>query len=294
MVEQSTWGRRLFVAGNHTFLIIISFLCVFPLLNILAMSLSSSTAIDAGKVGLWPVDFTLDAYRYVLNKREFFQALLITVQRVLLGVSINTILTVLLSYPLSKDAGSFRYRTGYVWICVFTMLTPSGLIPLFMTVKYTGIMDSIWALVLPGAVPVFNILVLLNFFRSLPREMSEAAFMDGATHYRLLWSIYIPLSVPALTTITLFATVYHWNAWFDGIIFMNSPAHYPLQSYLRTVILQNDLDFSMMLNPKLMYEINERSSKLAQIFVGALPILLLYPFLQRFFISGIVLGGVKE
>ncbi|MNR21163.1 Inner membrane ABC transporter permease protein YcjP [compost metagenome] len=155
-------------------------------------------------------------------------------------------------------------------------------------------MDTIWALVLPTAVPVFNVILLLNFFRSLPKELEEAAFIDGAGHWTTAWRIYVPLSLPALATTTLFATVSHWNSWFDGLIFMNSAEHYPLQSYLQTIVVQQDItkmaatDLSQLLN------INEQTAKAAQIFLGALPILLVYPFLQRFFIKGIVMGSVKE
>ncbi|TMY87285.1 carbohydrate ABC transporter permease, partial [Klebsiella pneumoniae] len=175
-----------------------------------------------------------------------------------------------------------------------TMLFHGGLIPLYMTVKYTGIMNTLWALVLPNAVPVFNVVLLLNFFRGLPKELEEAAFMDGAGHWTTLWRVMVPLSAPALATITLFATVGHWNAWFDGLIFMNSPDNYPLQSYLQTVVINRDLSLVSSSDLKALAEVSDRTAKAAQIFLGALPILLVYPFLQRFFMKGIVLGSVKE
>jgi len=138
------------------------------------------------------------------------------------------------------------------------------------------------------------LILLLNFFRGLPKELEEAAYMDGAGHWTTLWRIFVPLSTPVLATITLFATVHHWNSWFDGLIFMNSPMNYPLQSYLQTVVIQQDLSANTNVDLDSLAEISDRTAKAAQIFLGALPILLVYPFLQRFFVKGIVLGSVKE
>ncbi|MBW7452937.1 carbohydrate ABC transporter permease [Paenibacillus sepulcri] len=278
---------------NHTFLIGLSLLCIFPLLHVLAISFSSSLSV--GEVFLWPVDFTTDAYKYVLDKPDFLKSVLVTIKRVLLGVPFNMLMVILLAYPLSKDSRAFPMRTLYAWFLVFTILFNGGLIPNYLAVRYTGLLDSVWALVLPSAVPVFNVLLLLNFFRNLPKELEEAALIDGAGHFATLIRVYLPLSLPALATITLFSTVNHWNAWFDGMIYMNSPLHFPLQTYLRTIVIE--LDFTSLGSEdvlNLMNSVSERTTRAAQIFLGALPILLVYPFLQRFFIKGIVLGSVKE
>lgn len=279
---------------NYTFLISLSILCLLPLIHVFALSLSSSAAATAGLVKLWPVDFTTSSYDYVLSKPEFLRSMGVSLKRVLLGVSINMLLTVLIAYPLSKETEKFRWRTAYAWFFVITILFSGGLIPLYMTVKMTGLLGSIWALILPSAVPVFNVILLLNFFRGLPKALEEAAFIDGAGHWTLLWKIFVPLSAPALATITLFATVNHWNSWFDGLIFMNSPEDYPLQSYLQTVVIQRDLTLVSAAEMRTLAEVSDRTAKAAQIFLGALPILLVYPFLQRFFMKGIVLGSVKE
>jgi ABC-type sugar transport system, permease component len=294
MVERITTGRRLFVAFNYSLLTLLSLLCLFPMIHVFAVSFSSSEAATAGLVKLWPVQFTFSSYEFVLAKPAFLTSIGVTLKRVALGVSINMALSVLLAYPLSKEVAKFPWRTYYVWIFVITILFQGGLIPLYMTVKFTGIMDSIWALVLPSAVPVFNVILLLNFFRGLPKELEEASFMDGAGHWTTMWRIMVPLSAPALATITLFATVNHWNSWFDGLIFMNSPEHYPLQSYLQTVVINRDLSLVSSSDMKSLAEVSDRTAQAAQIFLGALPILLVYPFLQRFFMKGIVLGSVKE
>ncbi|ULL17106.1 carbohydrate ABC transporter permease [Paenibacillus sp. H1-7] len=295
MVEDRTWLSRSASTAIYVILIALSLLCILPLIHIWAISFSSNQAASSGFVTLWPVDFTMDAYRFVLDKPDFIRSLGVTVQRVLLGVPINLLLTILMAYPLSKDPRVFPWRTAYVWFVVFTMLFHGGLIPLYMTVRETGIMNTIWALILPGAVPVFNVVLMLNFFRQLPKELEEAAFMDGAGHWTMLSRIMIPLSLPALATITLFSTVGHWNAWFDGMIFMKSPEHYPLQTFLRTIIIK--LDFTALGNEDALREaetISERTTRAAQIFLGSLPILLVYPFLQKYFMKGIVLGSVKE
>jgi len=295
MTISDSWGRRTFVAANYVVLALLAALCFLPILHILAISLSSKVQVSAGNVHFWPKDFTFYSYRYVAAQRQFMTSMIITFERVALGTIVNMLLTLLIAYPLSKEAREFRFRTVYVWYFVFTILFGGGLIPWYLTIKNLGLLDSIWALVLPGAVPVFNVILLLNFFRRLPKEMDESAKIDGAGAWAILLKIYTPLSMPALATILLFTIVGHWNAWFDGLILMNSPSHYPLSSYLQTIITMPDL--SKMTNPesgKLLAAISDRTVRAAQVFVGMLPILLVYPFLQRFFIHGIVLGSVKE
>ena len=288
-----SWSRRLFLALNTTFLVLLALLCFLPLIHVLAVSFSESAAVAAGQVTFWPVDFSLKSYDFIISRPEFLRSFGITLERVALGTAINMLLTVMIAYPLSKETKLFRMRTVYVWIFVFTILFAGGLVPWYMTIKYTGLLDSVWALVLPGAVPVFNVILLLNFFRGLPKELEESCFIDGAGHLRTLWSIYVPLSLPGLATVGLFTIVGHWNAWFDGLILMNKPEHYPLSSYLQTIII--NFDFSQVKQEDIhkLSQISTRTSKAAQIIVGALPILLAYPFLQKYFVKGIVLGSVK-
>ncbi|UVI29433.1 carbohydrate ABC transporter permease [Paenibacillus spongiae] len=296
MHHYPTTGRKVFLAVNSVFLLVVALLCLLPIINILAVSLSSSAAAATGKVGLWPIDFTISSYKFVGGRHEFFTSFFISVKRVLIGVPINMLLTILIAYPLSKEAARFRLRGVFVWFFLITILFNGGLIPWYMTIKQTGILDSIWALILPGAVPVFNCILLLNFFRELPKELEEAAIMDGAGHWTTLWKLFVPISVPAIATLTLFSIVGHWNSWFDGLILMNKPQDYPLQSYLQTVIVKFD---STLLNSvssdqvKMLSQISNKTTQAAQIFIAALPILIVYPLLQRYFISGIVLGSVK-
>jgi putative aldouronate transport system permease protein len=217
----------------------------------------------------------------------------VSIKRIVLGGSINMFLTILAAYPLSKDKSKLRARTVYSWFFVATMLISGGLIPTFMLINAVGFMDKIWALVIPGALPVFNLILLRGFFRQLPIEMEEAASIDGASHWKILWQIFVPCSAPALATLTLFVLVGHWNAWFDGLLYMNKPEHYPLQSYLQTVIVVRDTRAISSKEFRNLALLSDRTIKASQIFMGAIPILFVYPFLQRYFVTGIVLGSVK-
>ncbi|MBP1990755.1 carbohydrate ABC transporter permease [Paenibacillus eucommiae] len=292
MVDRSK-ARFVFQIANYVFLTILSFLCLFPMIHVIAISLSSSSAAGAGLVTLWPVEFTLKSYKFILSKPEFMRSIWISIERVFLGTLLNMLFTLIIAYPLSKDKKDLKFRMGYAWFFVFTMLFGGGLIPTFMVIKYTGLLDSIWALVIPGAVPVFNVILLLNFFRGLPKELEESAFIDGAGYWSVLWKIYLPLSLPALATVGLFTIVGHWNAWFDGYIYMNSPDKQPLATYLQSVLKGVDLLKVTGQDVKTLAEVSDRTAKAAQIFVGALPVLMIYPFLQKYFVKGLVLGSVK-
>ncbi|MGC6587948.1 carbohydrate ABC transporter permease [Paenibacillus sp. Dod16] len=289
-----SFGRRTFQVSNLIFLTFISFLCLMPIIHILAISFSSGSAAAAGKVALWPVEFTTAAYDNVFGKPEYIRAFGISIHRVVVGTALSMLLTIVTAYPLSKDRNTFRLRTVYAWIFVFTILFNGGLIPTYLTIKSLGLIDSLGALVFPMAINVFNVILLLNFYRNLPRELEDASRIDGAGHFSTLWKIYVPLSLPALATTGLFTMVGHWNSWFDGMLYMNHPENYPLQTFLQTVIIKMDFRFIKSENVELMLQLSDRTSRAAQIFVAAFPILIVYPFLQRFFIKGIVMGSVKE
>lgn len=294
-VKQST-GRKVFNVFNVIFLTIVTLICVLPFIHLFAISLSSEAATAAGKVGLWPVDAGIEAYQYLLQKAEFFRSMGVTLVRVVIGTCIGMFLTILTAYPLSKPDMRFKQRSLYVWVLAFTMFFSGGMIPTYMVIKNLHLIDSIWALVLPAALNVWNVVLLLNFFRQIPKDLEEVALLDGASQFYILLKIYLPISLPSLATILLFTIVEHWNAWFDGVLYINTPAKYPLQTYLSTLILDQNMASNQMMSPQqlmLLEKIGDMNLKSAQIFVGALPILLVYPFLQRFFIKGIVVGSVK-
>jgi len=294
MVYKPSISRKLFIGFNVLFLSAVMVLGIVPFIHLLAVSLSSNTAAMAAEVKLWPVGFSLEAYRYLGQKIEFIRSLGVSVQRVLLGTAINMILVVLTAYPLSKSMEQFRMRTLYVWFFAITMFFGGGLIPTYIIIKETGLLNSIWALILPGALNVWYTVMMLNFFRGIPKELEEAATIDGANHLSVLWRIYLPVSLPSISTIVLFTMVGHWNSWFDGILYMNSPEKYPLQSYLSTLVVSINKQAITLDDIKRLEAISEKTLRMAQIFLGALPIMLVYPFLQKYFVKGITVGSVKE
>ena len=290
-------GVVIFKVFNYLIMVATSLICLLPFVNLLAISLSDKSKVAAGEVLFWPIGFNTYAYEFTVLSDRFTTAFFISIQRVLLGVIINLIVIVLTAYPLSKSSKNFKARPFYAWFFIFTMLFSPSLIPSYLVINRLGLINTMWALVLPGALPVFSMIVMLNFFRNLHTELEEAALMDGAGHLRILFQIFIPLSKPSIATITLFCIVNHWNSWFDGIIYMNATEKYPLQSYLQTVIV-NPRDVMTVTNlnsrlGELFAFLSNRTSRAAQLFVAMLPILMIYPFLQKYFTAGLVLGSVK-
>ncbi|OCT10923.1 ABC transporter permease [Paenibacillus pectinilyticus] len=296
MVYKPTLSRKLFIVMNASVLTLITIIGIVPFIHLLAVSLSSNTAAMAGEVKLVPIGFTLDAYVYLGHKVEFIRSLRVSLERVVLGTAINMFLIFITAYPLAKETEKFRSRTVYVWFFAVTIFLGGGLIPTYMVVKSTGLINTIWALILPGALNVWNMIMMLNFFRGIPKEMEEAATIDGASHWTLLWKIYLPVSLPAIATIGLFTIIGHWNSWFDGILYLNSPDKYPLQTYLSTLITAMNAQMQSVNVEQLkqLENLSEKTLRTAQIFMGALPILLVYPFVQRYFIKGMTVGSVKE
>lgn len=270
----------------------ISILCLLPMLHIFAVSLSDNGPASKYIVGLWPVEFTTVAYETVMKQQRFWSSFFISGERVLIGVAINLLLTMMMAYPLSKETKVFPARNIYVWLIVFTMLFGGGLIPSYMVIKNLNMLDTIWALVLPGAVPVFNVILMINFMRQLPKQLEEASVVDGASQWIIMSRIIVPLSLPVIATVTLFSAVGHWNAWFDGLVFMNKTTNYPLQTYLQTVLASRNLVNADQ--QTIMQSLTDRTAISAQIILASTPILIVYPFLQKYFIHGIVMGSVKE
>ncbi|WEK53697.1 MAG: carbohydrate ABC transporter permease [Candidatus Cohnella colombiensis] len=284
---------RVFTLFNYLFLGIAGLLCILPIIHILAVSFSASAPANAHIVGLWPIEPNLDSYTKTMNNPNFLRALLIAVERTLLGTTITMSVILLAGYVLSKNYSYFKSRSFYAWFFVFTMLFSGGIIPSYILIRSLHLMDTMWALVLPGAVQVFNMILLMNFFRATPKELEEAAFIDGAGHFKILLKVYLPLAMPAIATLSLFSIVGNWNAWFDGLLYINNYRNYPLATFLQTIIVQQDFS---KLNPDIneLKNISQRTVKAAQIFIGIVPVLLVYPYLQKYFVKGIVLGAVKE
>ncbi len=286
-----TSGTRAFAVFNYIILALVAVICIMPLLNVLAISFSSSTAANANIVGLWPVDFTLQSYKIIFTRPDILGAIWMSVKRTVLGVAINLVLTVMMAYPLSKSAKEFHGRNLYMGAVIFVMLFSGGMVPLYMLIYRLDLLNTVWALVLPGAVPVFNVIMMMNFFRGLPREIEEAAVVDGASVFATLVRVVLPLSMPVIATVTLFQFVAHWNDWFSGLLYMDNMKLYPLQTLLQTTL--SSVDITNLEQAKLYANVSDRTLRAAQIFVTTLPILALYPFLQKYFAKGVVLGAVK-
>ncbi|MGI6691878.1 MAG: carbohydrate ABC transporter permease [Christensenellales bacterium] len=289
-----------FNAVDVVIIIIISILtisCLVPILNTIAISLSDKTSATLGRVYFTPVGFNTQAYKEILRDQRFFDAFGVSVLRVVLGGSLNVFLSIMLAYPLSKSAREFPMRTAYCWFFVFTMLFNGGLVPNFLLIKTLGQMDTIWALVLPGAVNVFNTLILMNFYKGIPKSLEEAAYVDGAKPFYILFRIFVPLAKASIATIALFSCVNHWNAFFDGKIYINTPARQPLQTYMQSLTFQLSMTAIQNLTPEEIAKKLEMSNitfNASKAIVSMIPIVAIYPFLQNYFVTGVVMGAVKE
>ena len=293
---KKTRPQQVFTVFNYIFLTMLGVLCVLPLLNIIALSFSSRNMVNARMVTFWPKQFTVSSYAYMLEKSGLMPAVLITLKRVVLGLVVNMLMTIAVAYPLSKTKEAFRSRKYYVGFFLFTMIFNGGLIPTYLVVKELRMLDTIWVLILPNAVTMYYVLLMLNFFRGLPSSIEEAAIVDGCNQWQTMVKIYLPLSLPSLATIALFIVVGHWNEWFDGMIYNNKSTNYPLMTFLQYQIINfktSDLrPEQIAANPSLA-DLDGRAIKSAGIVLCTLPILCLYPFLQRYFVTGIVVGSVK-
>ena len=299
MAIKTSTSRKIFVIFNYTFLAILALICIFPFIHLLALSFSSDEFTSKGLVSVYPMGFTLDAYMILATKPEFFKAFGISVARTILGTSLALLIIILTAYPLSKSNKVLKGRTAIAWIFVFTMFFGGTLASQYVLYRMLGLLDNFLVYILPGACDVWFVLMLMNFFRGIPKEIEEAALIDGCNHFQILFRIFVPISLPVIVTIVLFTAVGHWNSWFDGIFFMNDSNMYPLQSYLYVMLESSDpskLAQNGTLTPdqlEALKNLGNKNLQAAQIFLGMLPITLVYPFLQKFFIKGITIGSVK-
>jgi ABC-type glycerol-3-phosphate transport system permease component len=276
---------------------VITLISLVPIVNTLMISLSDKTSAAVGRVYLWPVNFTITPYTKMLEDQRFFNAFRVSALRVIIGASLNVLFSIVMAFPLSKNTSIFPKRNIYMWFIVFTMLFSGGMVPNFLLVKGLGLIDTIWALVLPGAVNVFNTIILMNFYKGIPGSLEESAMIDGAKPFTILWKIYAPLAKASIATITLFSAVNHWNAFFDGLIYISTPRKIPLQTYIQSLVVTlNPADFINMTPEEIIrrMEVSNLTFNAAKVIVSMIPIIVIYPFLQRYFVTGIIMGAVKE
>jgi putative aldouronate transport system permease protein len=289
-MSYTSWSRKVFVVFNLTFLFLMALLCVLPLINLFAISLSGKAAANSGLVTFWPIDFTTLAYEKTLQNSNFIRSFLISIARTAIGTLFSMFVITTAGYALSKE---FRGRTVLMWFFVFTMLFGGGLIPSYILNTSLGLKNNFLVYIIPGAFSCYNMILIMNFFRSIPKALEEAALIDGASFFTILWKIFLPLSKAGLATVALFIMVGSWNEWFTGILYMSDTKNYPLASFLQVIVVQGNQQ-DLALDPTSAAAMSERTIKAAQVFIGALPILLVYPFLQKYFVKGIVMGAVKE
>lgn len=289
-LKNDTVGYKVFTVINYIVLSLLGLLCLLPMLHVLAISFSSKGYVEANLVSFIPKGFTSDSYGYIFANPDFWSALRISVVKTVLGTLLTTFFTILLAYPLSREDGMFRGRKIYMTLLVVAMLFGGGLVPTYLLVANTlHLKDTIWALIFPCSIQVFLAIMMMNFFRQLPRSMEEAAIIDGADHFNLMIQIIIPCSTPIIVTVMMFAFINQWNSWFDGLIYSSQPEFYPLQTYLQQFLKEPTLT-GLQNTYK---EVSNNSLAAANIFVILIPVIVLYPWVQKYFIKGIVLGSVK-
>ncbi|WP_249863938.1 carbohydrate ABC transporter permease [Paenibacillus konkukensis] len=274
---------------NFTFLTFAGLMMLLPFVNILAGSFSGGTAIVQGRVTLLPVDFTFANYSSVLSNAAIWKSIGVTVYITVFGTLLNLFFTSLMAYGLARKG--LKGRSFFILLVLFAMIFPAPLIPSYLVVKYLGMLNTLWALIVPGLIGAFNLIIMISFFQAIPEGLTEAAKIDGCSEYRTYWSIVLPLSMPSLTTIGLFYAVGHWNGYFSALMYLRDPALYPMQVKLRQLIVESDAANVMQSVQMSMQSVE--GIKMATIIVAAVPVLLIYPFIQKHFIKGAMLGSVK-
>ncbi|WP_456276477.1 carbohydrate ABC transporter permease [Bacillus sp. AK128] len=292
MKKNVSLSSRIFDLFNILFLALLGLSMLLPLISVMAKSFSSSEAISKGEVFFWPVEFTLINYEYVFHDASIWRAFFISVLITVGGTLINLLATTSLAYPLSRP--EYKGKKVILFLVLFTMIFSAPLIPSYLVVKSFGMVDTLWALVIPSMISAFNFFVMRSFFQNIPSTLIDAARIDGLGELGILFRIVLPLSKPVLATIGIFYGVSHWNNYQSALYFLNDPKLYPLQVKLRQMIVNDEMAVeansvfsSMALN-------SPEGIQMATVVVATLPILLLYPFLQKHFVKGSMIGSIKE
>ncbi|OCT13010.1 sugar ABC transporter permease [Paenibacillus pectinilyticus] len=264
---------------------------LLPLANILSKAISDESAVISGKVGIFPIGFQLDTMKYVVSSSQFLHSIGVSILITVVGTVLAIVITALTAYPLSK-----RHLPGISIIMVlfiFTMMFNGGIIPNYLLMKKLHLINSLWSLMLPALISVFNMLVIKSYYESLPEALEESAKMDGARNFTILFRIILPLSVPVIATIALFYAVYFWNDFFNPMLYINDAGLKPLQLYLRDIVM--DADSSSAVNKSVddMMNVSPEGIRAATVIASIIPMLLVYPYLQKHFVKGVLIGSVK-
>jgi len=284
-------GEKVGDALNYIILALIAAAMILPFFYITVISFSTLADFLKNDIILWPSTFVTSAYEYILNSRSFTRSLQVTVFITVAGTLVNLAFTATMAYALTRRVFGQRF---ILMLVIFSMLFGPGLIPTYMVVKYLGLIDSLWALIIPVAISPFNLIVMRQFFLSIPDDITEAALLDGANELQIFWKIILPLSKPAMAAFGLFYAVGHWNSYFSAILYLNDPAKWPIQVVLRQIVVLNQ-PTNALGSPEQLLENRPppETVQMAAIIVATVPILLIYPFLQKHFAKGVMLGAVK-
>ena len=243
---------------------------------------------------MWPVDFNLEAYKALMKDVNFFQSFWISVKRVLWSLVILFFTVIIMAFPLSRSKREFPHRTFFMWLLIFFWMFHGGLVPWFMTMKTYGLMNKAVGLALAGGLSIYNIILVMNYYRNLPKAIDEAAKIDGAGPWNILFRIYIPMSTPVIATVVLFTIVGQWNEFFQGLVLTSYSSKYPLQTYIQQMVVTVNTEIISEAELEKISQLSNKTMNAAKVFVAMIPVLCIYPFLQKYFVSGITLGAVKE
>ena len=293
---RGTTSDRIFDVVNFIIALLALLIVLLPLLNVVASSFSSGAAVQAGKVSIFPVQPTLDAYIEVFQYGDVWIGYRNTIYYTVVGTFLNIVFTILMAYPLSRV--DLKGRGVIMKILVFTMMFSGGLIPNYLLVKDLHLLNTGWALWLPGLISVYNVIVMRTFFQStIPRDLLEAAQIDGCTNRRFLWSVVLPVSKTILAVMILLYAIGHWNSYFSAMLYISDKQKWPLQIFLRDILSSNQVDMSQMSNSDVADMIRRQQMqtllKYSLIVISSLPVLVVYPFIQRHLVKGIMVGSVK-
>lgn len=292
--SQQSRADKAFEAVNLFLLVCIVIVVLYPLVFVAFASISDPAAVINGDMLFWPEGFTLKAYERVFQNVDIMRGYGNTILYTLIGTAINLVMTILAAYPLSRK--DLAGRNALMMLFVFTMYFSGGLIPSYLIIKSLGMVNTFWALIIPNAVGVWNIIIMRTFFQhTLPHELHEAAVIDGCSNFQLLMKIVLPLSMPVIAVMVLFYSVGHWNSYFSALIYLSDRDKYPLQLILREILVQNQTQEMMQMSEESATQqaLMAASIKYAVVIVANLPVLLLYPFLQKYFVKGMMIGAIK-
>lgn len=284
-------GRKVFCVINYTMLALLGLVCVLPMWHVVCASLSDpmDLAVHKGLI-LWPLgEATVQGYVLMMGNKSILSGFLNTLFYVGVGTLLNAVLTIMGGYALSRK--NFLYRDGVMAVIAFTMLFNGGMIPTYIVVTKLGLYDSRWSLILPTAVSVFNLIVMRTSMQEIPDSLEESAKLDGAGHWRIMWSIILPVCKATVAVITLFYAVANWNAWFNAMLYLQDRGKYPLQLIMREIVMQNTQGTSSALSS--LTDVYRPLVKYAVIVFSTMPILVVYPFAQKYFVKGVMIGSVK-